>query len=91
MALEQLQTATDPSATAEVAAVLLDDDGNALICLLTSALSVVRAQIDCNVPRKGHSVGSGRDQALEKFFVQVAQNIERHVNLQGACERPSDT
>lgn len=85
VALEQLKTATDPSFSAEVAAVLLDDDGNALVCLVTSALSIVRATVDCNVPRKSHSLGSGRDQAMEKFFVQIALNIERHVNLQGIC------
>jgi protein pelota len=51
VALERIDTACDPSQNADVAAIVMQE-GIAHVCLLTGAMTLVRAKIDMAIPRK---------------------------------------
>ena len=51
IALERIDMACDPSQNADVAAIVMQE-GIAHVCLLTGAMTIVRAKIDVAIPRK---------------------------------------
>lgn len=51
VALERIDTACDPTQNADVAAVVMQE-GLANVCLVTGAMTLVRAKIDVTIPRK---------------------------------------
>nr|CAG4639228.1 EOG090X07BV [Daphnia magna] len=51
VALERIDMACDPSQNADVAAVIMHE-GLANVCLVTGAMTLVRAKIDVTIPRK---------------------------------------
>ena len=58
-----LRTAADPTANADVAALVMQE-GLAHICLITAAMTHVRQKVEQNVPRKGHAAIYGHDKAV---------------------------
>lgn len=51
ISLDRIDQACDPSKSADVAAVIMQE-GIAHVCLITSSMTLVRAKIDINIPRK---------------------------------------
>lgn len=51
IALDRVETACDPAATADVAAVVMQE-GLAHVCLITPSMTLVRSKIDITIPRK---------------------------------------
>ncbi len=51
IALERVETATNPAKTADVAAIIMSE-GLAHICLITSSMTIIRQRIEANIPRK---------------------------------------
>ncbi|XP_042913446.2 protein pelota homolog, partial [Parasteatoda tepidariorum] len=51
VALERIEMACDPAQHADLAAVVMQE-GLAHVCLVTSNMTLVRAKIDVNIPRK---------------------------------------
>lgn len=51
VSLERVDMACDPTKSADVAAVIMQE-GIAHICLITSSMTLVRAKIDVTIPRK---------------------------------------
>ena len=51
IALERIDMACDPTQNADVAAVVMHE-GMAHVCLVTGAMTLVRAKIDVAIPRK---------------------------------------
>lgn len=49
--LERVEMACDPVATADVAAVVMQE-GLAHVCLITPSMTLVRSKIDITIPRK---------------------------------------
>lgn len=80
MHLERLDVACDPSQHAEVVAVIMHE-GLANVCLLTSAMTIVRAKIDMCIPRKRKGNTSQHEKGLQRFFDAVAQALLRHTNF----------
>ncbi|CAN8017044.1 unnamed protein product [Ixodes persulcatus] len=89
--LERLDLACDPTQHADVAAVVMQE-GLAHVCLVTSAMTLVRAKIDISIPRKRKGSCSQHDKAraalpcapsigLQRFYEAVMQAILRHVNF----------
>lgn len=77
--LDVLQEASNPEGQAEVAAVVMHP-GLAHVCLVTGALTITKARIDMNIPKK--RTGSDKSsKALQKFFEAVYQAILRHVDF----------
>lgn len=51
VALERIDMACDPTQNADVAAVIMQE-GLAHVCLISGAMTLVRAKIDVTIPRK---------------------------------------
>ncbi|CAG9817495.1 unnamed protein product [Phaedon cochleariae] len=78
--LERIDMACDPTKTADVAAVIMQE-GLAHLCLITSSMTLVRAKIDVNIPRKRKGFVQQHEKGLAKFYDNVMQAILRHVNF----------
>lgn len=80
IALERIDLACDPVQHADLAAVVMQE-GIAHVCLVTSSMTLVRAKIDVNIPRKRKGMCAQHAKGMEKFFETVYQAIIRHVNF----------
>ncbi|EME29938.1 Protein pelota [Galdieria sulphuraria] len=79
--LQRIKEACDPSATAEVAAILLQE-GYALVCVVSRSLTLVKAKVETFIPRKGKDAAFNRERALSKFFLQLFQSCAQNINFQ---------
>jgi len=78
--LERIELATDPGRSADVAALIMAE-GSALVCLVTSCMTVTRAKVEVSIPRKRRGDCSQHEKGLNKFYDQCIQAIIRHVNF----------
>lgn len=76
--LERIQTACDPAQRADLVCVVMQS-GLAYVCLMTAHMSVTRAKIEVSVPKK-RAGRSGHDKAVRRFYEQVMEAVQRHVN-----------
>lgn len=81
ISLERVQNATDPTQYADVGAVVMQE-GMAIICVVTSTMTIVRAKIEVAIPRKRRGSVTSHEKGLEKFFETVMQGILRHFNFE---------
>lgn len=77
-----VDTACDPTQSADLAAVIMQE-GLAYVCLVTSSMTLTRAKIEINIPRKRRGDCSQHGKGIMKFYDQVMQAIIRHVNFDG--------
>ncbi|KAL1363859.1 hypothetical protein AAHE18_03G177400 [Arachis hypogaea] len=81
-ALEVLQQASDPSASADLAVVLMQE-GLAHILLIGRSMTITRSRIETSIPRKHGPAIAGYESALNKFFENVLQDqFHRHLFLE---------
>lgn len=80
LALSQLSNARDVTRNADVAVVIMQE-GLAFLCLLTNNLTVQKAKIEVNIPRKKKNFSSQYQKKMEDFFEQILQALLRHVNF----------
>ncbi|XP_044754423.1 protein pelota [Coccinella septempunctata] len=80
ISLERVDIACDPTKSADVAAVIMQE-GIAHICLITSSMTLVRAKIDMNIPRKRKGFVAQHEKGLQKFYDNVMQAVLRHINF----------
>jgi len=80
IALERIDIACDPAQHADLAAVVMQE-GIAHVCLVTANMTLVRAKIDVNIPRKRKGMCAQHTKGMEKFFETVYQAVIRHVNF----------
>ena len=78
--LDLLQEATHPERQAEVAAVVMQGTGLAHVCVVTGALTITKARIEINIPKK-RTGSSQHPKAMKKFFEAVYQAVLRHVDF----------
>ncbi|XP_068230019.1 protein pelota-like [Palaemon carinicauda] len=78
--LERIDCACDPAKHADLAAVVMQE-GLAFVCLITSAMTVDRAKIEVNIPKKGKADDTQRKKAIVKYYDQVMTAIIRHINF----------
>lgn len=78
--LDRIKQSTDPTLSADLAAVLITE-GLANICLVGASTTMVRAKIEVNLPRKRGAAAAGYDKAWNKFLEAVFQAIIRHVDF----------
>lgn len=74
-----IEEACNPDRQAEVAAVVLHS-GLAHVCLVTGALTITKARIEVNIPKK-RTGSSQNSKAIKKFFEAVYEAILRHVDF----------
>jgi protein pelota len=77
---ERIASACDPAASADLAAVVVQE-GLAHLCLVGGATTAVRARIETSMPRKSGAAAAGYDKAQAKFFEAVLQAVLRHVDF----------
>ncbi|KAK3750640.1 hypothetical protein QZH41_012829, partial [Actinostola sp. cb2023] len=86
-----IDTACDPTQHADLGAIILHE-GLCHLCLVTSSMTIVRAKIDMNVPRKRKGYCAQHDkttgnlqtvffQGLLKFYDAIIQAVLRHINF----------
>lgn len=80
MAIDYLKQACNPAASADVAALMMQE-GLANICLVGASVTTVKARIETAIPRKRGPAIAGYDKALNKFFENVLQATLRHVDF----------
>jgi len=80
VALDRVEESCDPSRSAEVAAVIMGE-GIASVCLITDTMTIVRARIDMQIPRKRKMSASAHDKTLSKFFEAVMQAILANIDF----------
>ncbi|XP_009859396.2 protein pelota homolog [Ciona intestinalis] len=79
--LDRINVACDPTQNADVAAVVMQE-GLAHVCLVLSSMTLVRAKIETQIPRKRRGNAQQHDKGVEKFFDSVMQAIIRHINFE---------
>lgn len=80
LALETLRQASDPSASADLAVVLMQE-GLAHILLIGKSVTITRSRIETSIPRKHGPAIAGYDKALNKFFDNVLQALLKHIDF----------
>ena len=78
--LDRIDEACNPERGAEVAAVVMSS-GLAHVCLVTSYMTITKARIDMNIPKK-RTGSSGHEKGVNKFYEAVYQAILRTVDFQ---------
>lgn len=67
VSLERVDIACDPTKSADVAAVVMQE-GIANLCLITSSMTIVRAKIDVTIPRKRKGSVSQHEKVIIDIF-----------------------
>jgi protein pelota len=80
LALDVIHQASDPSASADLAVVLMQE-GLANIFLIGKSVTVTRSRIEASIPRKHGPAIAGYDKALNKFFDNVVQAFLSHIDF----------
>lgn len=80
LAREVLRQASDRSASADLAVVLMQE-GLAHILLIGKSVTITRSRIETSIPRKHGPAIAGYDKALNKFFDMVLQAFVKHVDF----------
>lgn len=80
VSIDRIELACDATKQADLGAVIMQE-GIAHVCLVLSTMTIVRAKIEVNIPRKRKGNCSQHDKGLYKFYDQVIQAIQRHFNF----------
>ncbi|XP_046366313.1 protein pelota-like [Haliotis rufescens] len=80
VSMERIENACDPTQHADLAAVVMQE-GLAHVCLVTSSMTLVRAKIEVNIPRKRKGMCDQHTKGLNRFYDQIVQAILRHINF----------
>lgn len=78
--LDVLDEATHPERQAEVAAIVMQGSGLAHVCLITGALTITKARIDLNIPKK-RAGSTQHAKSIKRFYEAVYQAILRHIDF----------
>lgn len=77
--LDRIEEACNPEKTAEVAAIVMQP-GLAHLCLVTGSLTITKARIDTNIPKK-RTGSTNHAKAITKFYEAIYQALLRHVDF----------
>jgi protein pelota len=80
IALDRLDLACDPTRTADVAAVIMQE-GLAHVCVVTECMTLTRARVEVHIPRKRRGSCENHDKALKRFYDTVMQAMLRHIRF----------
>ncbi|MCP9257154.1 Protein pelota [Dirofilaria immitis] len=69
-----------PSQTADVAAIIMHE-GLANLCLVTAEMTIVKAKINMQIPRKKKDFSSQHDKGMQRFYEAIATAFVRHVDM----------
>ena len=74
VALERIDLACDATQKADLAAIVMQE-GLAHLCLVTASMTIVKAKIETNIPRKRKGSCGQHDKGLTLFYDQIYQAI----------------
>lgn len=80
VALSRIDEACDPTQTADLGAIVMQE-GVAHVCLVTNSMTLVRAKIETSIPRKRKGLCDQHTKGLHRFYDQIIQAVIRHVNF----------
>ena len=85
MHLDRLTECTDVSRNAELAGVVLQQTGLGHLCLITEHMTITKARIEVNIPKK-HSANTGwgdkaQKKGISRFFELLYRSIVDHVDF----------
>ncbi|BFZ18717.1 hypothetical protein BsWGS_21756 [Bradybaena similaris] len=80
VATDRIETACDPVQHADLMAIIMQE-GVAHICLVTPSMTLVRAKIETNIPRKRKGMCDQHTKGLQRFYDQIIQAFQRHMNF----------
>lgn len=80
LALSQLNNICDSGRNAEVAVVIMQE-GLAFVCLITTNMTIQKAKIETNIPRKRKNFCSQHQKGLDNFYEQVFQAMLKYINF----------
>lgn len=80
LALSQLHNACDAARNAEIAVVIMQE-GLAFVCLLTTNMTIQKAKIEVNIPRKRKNFCSQHQRGMEDFYEQILQAMLKYINF----------
>mmetsp|Transcript_16210 Transcript_16210/g.23836 ORF Transcript_16210/g.23836 Transcript_16210/m.23836 type:complete len:411 (-) Transcript_16210:957-2189(-) len=72
--LDRIDEACNPDRQAEIAAVVMQATGLAHVCLITGSLTITKARIDTNIPKK-RTGSSAQNKATTKFYNGIYQAL----------------
>ncbi|XP_073020833.1 protein PELOTA 1 [Primulina eburnea] len=78
--LDVLHQASDPTASADLAVVLMQE-GLAHILLVGKSVTTTRSRVETSIPRKHGPAVGGYDKALNKFFDNVLMSFLKNVDF----------
>lgn len=80
VAIERIDLACDPAQHADLMAIVMQE-GIAHVCLVTPSMTLVRAKIETNIPRKRKGMCDQHNKGLHRFYDQIMQAFQRHCNF----------
>lgn len=80
VAVERIDLACDPTQHADLMAIVMQE-GIAHVCLVTPSMTLVRAKIETNIPRKRKGMCDQHNKGLYRFYDQIIQAFQRHCNF----------
>lgn len=78
--IDILQQACDPTASADLAVVLMQE-GLAHLFLIGRSITTTRSRVETSIPRKHGPAIAGYESALKKFFENVLQSLLKHIDF----------
>uniref|UniRef100_A0A7S1KN67 Protein pelota homolog n=1 Tax=Percolomonas cosmopolitus TaxID=63605 RepID=A0A7S1KN67_9EUKA len=76
--LQTINDAIDVKKKADVAAVLMSDQGKARICLITSSMTLDRLNIEMSIPKKRYP--GSHEKGVHRFFDAIIRGIEQNID-----------
>lgn len=80
MHMERLEISLNPAADADLGAIVMHE-GLAHVLMVSRSLTITRARIEINIPRKGKNALYNRSSAMDKFFAEVFRACLQHLDL----------
>ncbi|GMI12287.1 hypothetical protein TrRE_jg8597, partial [Triparma retinervis] len=82
--LERIKSACDFSKSASLAAVVLQQDGLAHVCLITEHMTVTKAKVETSIPKKRSDKAWGtrnQEKQVGKFYRKLYEALVAHVDF----------
>ena len=79
--LEELDEACDPSKRADVAVAVMQE-GLCNVGLILSSITVIKAKIEVNIPKKRKGFTNNHDKSIQKFYLQILKAICQHLDFE---------
>ena len=80
ISLEKLTEALDPAASADLAVVMITE-GYAIVCLVGTNCTIMKARIEVSLPKKkGAAAMTGYEKSIAAFYSRVYTAVAQHVD-----------